>query len=251
MGLFVFSLSCVVRLANPGTRAKQNVPFGSGFSGPWWIYWAGSLHENRYSGLLLSNTNLIPRPRLLSAIPKPSPIPELKDISTGKQKCGYFNALYLPWARFKLFDFLACGIGVLACFPKKKKSSSRFSSCFFRTCKYQRKEEGERERDAAAPFSSYRLSHPPGALTTTHIPRWWGGFPCQSRSPSRVPHFLTVHIQSASPISSTSKDPNLSALGSDSVIPSPSDPTCPPHIRPCPISLLPLTPLKSILPTAA
>lgn len=174
MGLFVFSLSCVVRLANPGTRAKQNVPFGSGFSGPWWIYWAGSLHENRYSGLLLSNTNLIPRPRLLSAIPKPSPIPELKDISTGKQKCGYFNALYLPWARFKLFDFLACGIGVLACFPKKKKSSSRFSSCFFRTCKYQRKEEGERERDAAAPFSSYRLSHPPGALTTTHIPRWWG-----------------------------------------------------------------------------
>lgn len=122
MGLFVFSLSCVVRLANPGTRAKQNVPFGSGFSGPWWIYWAGSLHENRYSGLLLSNTNLIPRPRLLSAIPMPSPIPELKDISTGKQKCGYFNALYLPWARFKLFDFLACGIGVLACFPKKKKN---------------------------------------------------------------------------------------------------------------------------------
>lgn len=50
MGLFAFSLGCVVKSANTHT-VKLNVPFGSGFSGPWRIDRVGSLHENRHSGL--------------------------------------------------------------------------------------------------------------------------------------------------------------------------------------------------------
>lgn len=106
----------------------------------------------------------------------------------------------------------------------------------------------ERVGFAGSPLSCNSTSHPPDPLTTTlvlslHIPSWWGAFLVRlgillvflfsSLSPSRP---------SASPVSSASKDPKVTALWLWvshritvwSCLSFTSDPSCSPKILPPP-----------------
>ena len=129
--------------------------------------------------------------------------------------------------------------------------SSRFSSCFFRTCMCtcQRKWERKRVGFADTPLSSNSISRPPDALTTTlvlslHTPCCWGASLVSQGSflYSSFPHSLHPDHQlvlSALP----PKTPWLTALWlwvSHRItvcLPSTSDPSCSPKIRPYPSSL--------------
>lgn len=196
--------------------------------------------------------------RLLSAVPKLSPAPELSLLPPWifqqvNKTTGYLNALYQPWAVLKLFDFPAGGIGSLVCFQKKQKQNTKWfllaGSLHVSSEPVHVRESGrERVGFAGSPRSSNSTSHPPDPLTTTlvlslHTPYWWGAFFISlgillvflfsSLSPSRP---------SACPVSSASKDPKVTALWLWvshwitvwSCLSSASDPSCSPKIQQTP-----------------
>lgn len=214
---------CLWSQRAPGHSAcwQTECSLGSGFSGPWRIHWAGNLHENRYSGLLLSKTNWIPVWRLLSEIPKTSPAPELSLLLPWifrqvNRTVGHLNVLYLPWALFKLFDFLAYTIryGLLSklLFKKNLKpvdSSSGFSPCFFNDYIW-----GLRRGWC---WEHHVRGHPPDALIITLVeatpPTSWadeGPLGSSVASPesfcSPIISSFSTSNQSASPVSSASED---------------------------------------------